>query len=399
MVWHESPKSPMPTDPIIVAARRTPIGRAGGCLRALTVDGLLAPVLRSLLQDTGLSPEIVTDVIIGNAVGPGGNPARLALLAADFPVTVPGLTVDRQCGSGLAAINLAARMIQSGAGEIYIAGGVESVSTAPWRLEKPRSLYELPHFSHRARFAPEALGDPDMGPAAEAIAQTFGLSRERQDDYALLSHQNAIQAQQNGSFAAEIVPMSLSAATVIDTDECPRATLTAKRLRRLPAAFTPGGTITVGNACPINDGAAAAVLMSRRRFEQQGYGTGLQLVDATATGVDPGMPGLGPVAATKALLARRPGLALDHIDRIEFTEAFAAQVLACSDQLGWDQGRLNVGGGAIALGHPYGASGAILLVRLFSELVRQPMPPAALGLATLGIGGGIGVATLVERID
>ncbi|MGB3613243.1 MAG: thiolase family protein [Elainellaceae cyanobacterium] len=399
MVWPGLVKPPMPTDPIIVAARRTPIGRVGGCLKSLTVDALLAPVLRSLLQDTGLDPETVTDVVIGNTVGPGGNPARLALLAADFPVAVPGLTVDRQCGSGLAAINLAARLIQAGAGEIYIAGGVESVSTAPWRLEKPRSLYELPQFSQRARFAPEALGDPDMGPAAEAIAQTFGISRERQDEYALWSHQKAATAQQTGTFAAEIVPLALSAATTIDIDECPRATLTRQRLGRLPAAFTPEGTVTVGNACPINDGAAAVVLMSRRQFEQRGLSSGLHLVDAIAAGVDPKMPGLGPVAATRGLLARQNNLTLEHLDRIEFNEAFAAQVLACSDQLGMDQDKLNVNGGAIALGHPYGASGAILMVRLFSDLVRQSMPTASLGLATLGIGGGLGIATLVTPVD
>ncbi len=224
---------PLPTDPIIVAARRTPIGRVGGSLKTLTVEDLLAPVLRSLLQDTGIASERVSDVVIGNAVGPGGNPARLALLAAEFPVTVPGLTVDRQCGSGLAAINLAARLIQAGAGEVYVAGGVESVSTAPWRVEKPRSLHELPRFAHRARFAPEALGDPDMGPAAEAIAQTFGISRDRQDEYALHSHQKAVRAQREGRFVAEIVPLALSSTTVVDTDDCPRPTLTPQRLQRL----------------------------------------------------------------------------------------------------------------------------------------------------------------------
>ncbi|MGF1538469.1 MAG: thiolase family protein [Elainellaceae cyanobacterium] len=394
--WNPPPSTPQ--DPIIVAARRTPIGRAGGCLKTLTVDALLVPVLRSLLQETGLPPAMVSDVVVGNAVGPGGNPARLALLSAGLPVTLPGMTVDRQCGSGLAAVNIAARLIQAGAGEIYIAGGVESVSTAPWRVEKPRLLHELPRFAHRARFAPEALGDPDMGPAAEAIARTFNISRDRQDEYALSSHQKAIRAQQEGRFAAEIVPLALSSATVIDQDECPRPKLTHQRLQHLPPAFSADGTVTVGNACPINDGAAAVVMVSRRLFERHGFTRGLRVVDAIAAGVDPTMPGLGPVAAIEALLARQSatgqGLNLDDIHRIEFNEAFAAQVLACADRLGLDPARLNVDGGAIALGHPYGASGAILVTRLFSLLKE----PGALGLATLGIGGGLGIATLVESV-
>ena len=389
---------PSPTDPIIVAARRTPIGRAGGGLKALTVDQLLAPVLRSLLEETALNPEAIEDVIVGNAVGPGGNPARLALLTAGLPVTLPGLTVDRQCGSGLAAINLAARLVQAGAGEIYLAGGAESVSTAPWRVEKPRSLYELPQFSHRARFAPEALGDPDMGPAAEAIAQTFNISRDRQDAYALRSHQKAVRAQRSGAFAAEIVPAPLSPTTQVEVDECPRPTLTAKRLGRLPPAFDAQGTITIGNACPLNDGAAAIIIMSRRRFEQGRYGLGLWFVDAATAGVNPQIPGLGPVAATRALLKRYPQLTLDQIHRVEFNEAFAAQVLACIDQLSLDPARLNVDGGAIALGHPYGASGAILVVRLFSALARRVVPAGTMGLATIGVGGGLGISTLVARL-
>ncbi|MEO0407217.1 MAG: thiolase family protein [Cyanobacteria bacterium P01_A01_bin.135] len=389
---------PLPTDPIIVAARRTPIGRAGGALKTVPVEQLLAPVLRSLLIDSGAAPEAMSDVVIGNAVGPGGNPARVALLAAGLPMSLPGLTVDRQCGSGLAAINLAARLVQAGAGEVYLAGGVESVSTAPWRIEKPQSLYELPRFSHRARFAPEALGDPDMGPAAEAIACTYGISRDRQDAYALGSHKKAVTAQQAGAFDAELVPVALSAATQVSADECPRPSLTLKRLSRLPPAFDPAGTVTAGNACPINDGAAAVVVMSRRCFERSGCGAGLRLVDAIAAGVSPEMPGLGPVAATRTLLARHRKLTLEAVARVEFNEAFAAQVLACADQLNLDPERLNVAGGAIALGHPYGASGAVLMVRLFSELVRQDMPQGTLGLATIGVGGGLGISTLVERV-
>ncbi|MEP0891123.1 MULTISPECIES: thiolase family protein [unclassified Leptolyngbya] len=383
---------------IIIAARRTPIGRAGGTLKSLTVDALIAPVLNALLQDTHLQPDQIDEVILGNAIGPGGNPARLALLTAGFPVTIPGVTIDRQCGSGLEAINLAARLIQAGAGDIYIAGGMESVSTAPWRIEKPRSLYELPQFTHRARFAPEALGDPDMGIAAETVAQTYGITRDRQDEYAFHSHQKALESMKNGRLHNEIVPIHLSSTTTIETDECPRPNFTLQRLNKLPPAFQSDGTVTAGNACPINDGAAAVLMVSERLFYRMGWKSGLRVVDAVSAGVDPNLLGTGPVAAIQKLFSRQPAHSLSNIDLIEFNEAFAAQVLACLDVLEISQEKVNVGGGAIALGHPYGASGAILVTRLFTELVRTPHPSPSTGLATLGIGGGLGLATLFEAL-
>lgn len=403
---------------IIIAARRSPIGRVGGSLRSLSVEKLIAPVLRSLLTDTGLSAEQIDEVILGNTIGPGGNPARVALLEAGFPVSVPGLTVDRQCGSGLAAINQAARLIQAEAAEIVIAGGVESCSTAPWRLEKPHNLYELPRFAHRARFAPDALGDPDMGSAAEIIAQRFGISRDRQDAYALNSHQKAIASIRSGQFLPELCPIPISSSTIIEHDECPRESLTLKRLARLPPAFHPDGTVTVGNACPINDGAAAVLMVSSRLIPNlqlsPGLCRGLRFIDAIATGVDPQMPGLGPVAAIKQLFHRNPTLSLEDVGWVEFNEAFAAQVLACLDVLTLPAEKVNQGGGAIALGHPYGASGAILVTRLFTEMLRpdslnpsstnsqptdklKPSNPQDLGIATLGIGGGLGIATLLSR--
>lgn len=389
----------MPTpQAIIIAARRTPIGRVGGTLKSLTVDALMAPILNTLLQDTNLQPNQIDEVILGNAIGPGGNPARLALLTAGFPTTIPGVTIDRQCGSGLEAINLATRLIQSGAGEIYIAGGMESPSTAPWRIEKPRSLYELPQFTHRARFAPEALGDPDMGIAAETVAQVYGITRDRQDKYAFHSHQKALESITNGRFQNEIVPIHLSSTTTIDADECPRPNFTLQRLNKLPPAFQPDGTVTVGNACPINDGAAAVLMVSDRLFHEMGCKAGLRVVDTASAGVDPNLLGTGPVAAIHKLFNRQPTYNLSKIDLIEFNEAFAAQVLACLDTLEIPQEKVNVGGGAIALGHPYGASGAILVTRLFTELVRTPQTSVSTGLATLGIGGGLGLATLFESI-
>jgi acetyl-CoA C-acetyltransferase len=385
----------------IIAARRSPIGRAGRSLRTLTVEELIAPVLKALLADVGMAVSRVDEVILGNAVGVGGNVARLAALAAGFPVTVPGMTIDRQCGSGLEAIHLAARLIQAGAVDVVIAGGVESVSTAPWRVEKPKSIYDLPRFVNRAQFSPDAIGDPEMGIAAENVAQKYNISRDRQDQYALQSHQKAIDSIRCGRFQEEIVPILLSGVTTIDTDECPREDLTLKRLSKLPPAFQEGGTVTVGNTCPLNDGAAAVLMVSDRTFDHLELAKGLRVVDTASAGVDPNLLGIAPVASTQKLLNRQSGLTIDQIDLVEFNEAFAAQVLACLDELEIPESKVNVGGGAIALGHPYGASGAILVTRLFTEMVRSPQPSndtPRLGLATLGIAGGLGLSSLFERL-
>ncbi|HEY0836695.1 MAG TPA: thiolase family protein [Azospirillum sp.] len=382
---------------VIVAARRTPVGRIGGLLRDLSVEDLAAPVIRAVLADAGLEPGEVDDVILGNAVGPGGNVARLSALAAGLPVQVPGVTVDRQCGSGLEAINQAARLIEAGAGEVYLAGGVESTSTAPWRIAKPASLFRTPRFYDRARMAPDAVGDPEMGVAAENVARAYHITRERQDLYALGSHRKAVAAQAAGRFAREIVPLDLPGGGTAERDECPRADTSAEKLARLKPAFVEGGTVTAGNACPVNDGAAVVAVVSERRFRRLGLTGGLLVVDSTAAGVDPGLLGTGPVPAVRRLLARNPGLRLDDVDLVEFNEAFAAQVLACLDTLGIAEEKVCVGGGALALGHPYGASGAILVTRLFAGMTA-PNAAARRGLATLGIGGGLGLATLVERI-
>jgi acetyl-CoA C-acetyltransferase len=386
--------------PVIVAARRTPIGRLGGSLRHLSVDALAAPVLNALVADGGIAAEEVDDVILGNAAGPGGNPARLSALVAGFPLAVPGLTIDRQCGSGLEAINLAACLIEAGAGDVYIAGGVESASTAPWRLERPSSLYRMPRVYERARFAPDSIGDPDMGVAAEDVARQHGVSRERQDRYAFGSHLKAVAAQRSGRFDDEIVPVSDQAAGVVMVDECPRADTSMERLAALPPAFVADGRVTAGNSCPINDGAAAVLIVSASRFRSMGARGGLRVVGSAAAGVDPRWLGTGPIASTRELFARTAGLTMDAIDVVEFNEAFAAQVLACLDALKIPETKVNVGGGAIALGHPFGASGAILVVRLFTEMVRRAKTPAnaRIGLATLGIAGGLGISTLVEAV-
>lgn len=379
---------------VIVGARRTPIGRLRGGLRRFRVEELTAPVLSTLLSDANLPADAVDDVILGNAAGPGGNPARLSALQAGFSVTVPGVTIDRQCGSGLEAINMAARLIEAGAGQIFIAGGVESASTAPLRYDIGDSPAPPKPFT-RARFAPDFIGDPDMGEAAENVARRHKISRSRQDAFALRSHQKALASIQCGRFKDEIIPLKQGENLVIEQDECPRSDTSLEKLRALKPVFADDGTVTAGNACPINDGAAAVLMMSEERAIALGFHEGLIVVDSAVAGVDPNILGLGPVPAVLKLL-KRCRLTLAEVDLIEFNEAFAAQVLACCDQLGILEEQLNIGGGAIALGHPYGASGAILAVRLFTEIVRRES--GANGIATLGVGGGMGLATLFERL-
>ncbi|WP_435925593.1 thiolase family protein [Paenibacillus sp. DYY-L-2] len=378
---------------VIVMAKRTPIGRAGGALSLLEPEDLLAPLIRHIVKEINLQPDIIDDVIIGNVVGPGGNIARLAALEAGLPVTVPGVTVDRQCGSGLEAVNLAARLIQSGAGEVYLAGGVESVSRAPWKMAKPRTLTGSPELYARARFTPDSYGDPDMGVAAENVAAKYGICREDQDQYALNSHRKAVRSRETGRFRQEIVPLSVGGAWITD-DECPRSDTNMDKLGSLRPIFREQGTVTAGNACPVNDGAALALIMSRDKCRELGLRPILSVTDAQAAGVDPNLLGIGPVPAVQKLL-KRCGLEVDDLDVVEFNEAFAAQVLASLRELRIPEEKVNPGGGALAIGHPYGASGAVLITRLCAEMLHAPYRR---GMATLGIGGGIGLATLVEAI-
>jgi acetyl-CoA C-acetyltransferase len=367
-----------------VAALRTPIGTAGGALASVTAVDLAAPVLAAL---AGAVPgERVRDVVLGNCTGPGGDVARVAALAAGLPVDVPGLTVDRQCGSGLAAVAVGAALLTGGPGAV-LAGGVESASTAPLRFwpGDPPVRYE------RAPFAPSELGDPDMGYAADVLAEKAGVSRHRQDVYAARSHALAGATRDAGGFDAEVVPVA-----GVRRDERPRPRLGVERLSRLRPAFRPGhdtATVTAGNACGVNDGAAAVALVdaaTHRRLDVPG----LRVLATATAGVDPALPGLGLVPATEQALAAA-GLTLDDLDVVELNEAFAGQVLACCDALGLDPDRVCVEGGALALGHPWGASGAVLLVRLFSQLVRAGR--GRYGLAAVAVGGGQGVAMVVER--
>lgn len=377
---------------VIVAAKRTAIGKIGGMFKHLSAEHLVAPLITNMVEQYRLDGDLIDEVILGNATGPGGNIARLSALTAGLPVTVAGVTIDRQCGSGLEAINLAARLIQAGAGDLYLAGGVESTSTAPWKLAKPHSLYDLqgPTIFTRARFSPDIIGDPDMGIAAENVAKRYRITRQEQDEYAFLSHKKAVFAQENGLFEEEIVAV---AEQVID--ECPRKNTSLEKLAALQPVFLPEGTVTAGNACPINDGAALVLIMSLEKCLELKLQPILRFVDATSAGVDPNYLGIGPVPAVTKLLKRQQ-ISMDDIDLVEFNEAFAAQVLASIKQLKIPPEKVCINGGALALGHPYGASGAILMTRLFTEMKRNQLKT---GLATLGIGGGMGLATLVELMD
>ncbi|MCJ8013592.1 thiolase family protein [Paenibacillus sp. KQZ6P-2] len=379
---------------VIVIAKRTPIGRMGGQLSRLEPEALLAPLIQHIVSETNLPKTCIDDVIIGNVVGPGGNIARVAALEAGLPVTVPGVTIDRQCGSGLEAINIAARLIQSGAGEVYLAGGVESTSRAPWKMAKPQTLMGVPQLYTRAHFTPSSYGDPDMGIAAENVARKFAITRDEQDRYALKSHQKAIHSQETGRFTQEIVPLQTDGKWVT-ADECPRSDTSLEKLQKLPPVFLDQGTVAAGNACPLNDGAALVLIMSRKKCEELKLKPILRVVDAQAAGVDPHYLGIGPVPAVQKLL-RRQQLTVNDLDIVEFNEAFASQVLASLKELQIPQDKVNLGGGALAIGHPYGASGAILMTRLCAEMMQQPYKR---GLATLGIGGGIGLATLVEAVE
>ena len=379
--------------PVVIAARRTPIGTAGHGLAGVDLVGLLAPVLRALVADLGPHAPGVDDVVIGNCRGPGGNPARVAALAAGLGTEVPAVTVDRQCGSGQEAVHQGATAVLAGVVDVVLAGGAESASTAPWRLARPTTSTGLPVPYDRAPFAPSEIGDPDMGPAAEAVAATCGVTRQRQDAYASRSHALTLAATRAGAFDAELVPVA-----GMVSDERPRP-LTQAVLSRMRPAFVPGGTVTAGNCCGVSDGAAAVALVPEHLRAALGV-PGLALRGWVCVGLDPNTPGLGPVPAVAKLL-QGCGIELAEVGVLEMTEAFAAQVLACTDALGLDPlgpsaARVCPQGGAIAMGHPWGASGAMLLVRLFAQMVRVDGP--GLGIATCAIGGGQGLALLAERV-
>ena len=391
-------------EPVVVFGRRTPFGRKNGMHRLLTTAELLAPVLAAVAAEASASDRRsgrnhhsarqnvarIDDVIIGNAVGGGGNVARYAALAAGLGTSVAGLTVDRQCGSGLQAIVLACRLVAAGAGTRYLAGGVESCSTAPLRAHRLTSQPGHPDFFDRPAFSPSAIGDPDMGLAAENVAERYGIDRARADAFALRSHRLAGEAREAGAFADELVAAT-TPFTGADTDEGPRR-LTPELLRRFSAAFRVGGTVTAGNSCADADGAVVVLVTSLADAQASGLTHYLRFVDDITVGVDPNELGIAGGEAARALLERH-SLQGSDLGRIEFNEAFAAQVLASLDLIGVSENTVNRQGGALALGHPFGASGAMLVLRLLQQH-RNGAPADGLNLAAVSIAGGIGLASL-----
>ncbi|MEC5186542.1 acetyl-CoA C-acetyltransferase [Geobacillus thermodenitrificans] len=388
----------MKRDAVIVSAVRTAIARQGGALATLPAHVYGAEVIKEAMRRANIGPELVDDVIMGNVLSGGGNIARLTALQTGLSLELTGLTVDRQCGSGINAVNLAAQAIWAGDGDVYIAGGVESMSRAPYLMDRPEKPYSsTPPSFRKSQLSPKEIGDPPMGITAENLVKKYGISREEQDAFALRSQQRMARAMQEGRFDEQIVPITVPVKKgepfVFDTDEHPRPNTTMEALAKLPPAFLEGGTVTAGNSSGLNDAAAALVVMSREKAEQLGL-TPLAVVRAYAVaGVDPNIMGIGPVPATRKVL-EKVGLTLDEMDIIEINEAFAAQVIACDRELEMNPEKVNVNGGAIAHGHPLGATGAILITKAVYELKRRG---GTYALITACIGGGQGIATIIER--
>ncbi|MGY0020126.1 thiolase family protein [Streptomyces sp. YJ-C3] len=387
------------------AARRTPIGKLRGALSTVRPDDLAATVMRGVLADVpALDPARVDDIYWGAANQAGEdnrNVARMAALLAGLPESVPGATVNRLCASGLEAVTTAARTIAAGEADIVLAGGSESMSRAPFLLPRPDDA--LPHTlqTYDTRLGwrltnprmKELHGVLAMGETAEEVADRYGVPRERQDAFALRSHQRAAAARKDGLFDAEILPVTRPDGVVVDADECIRPDTSLEKLGGLKPVFRKGGSVTAGNASPMNDGAAGLLLVSEEALEELGLESLGRYVAGASAGVHPDVMGIGPVPATRKALGR-VGWTIDAIEEAEFNEAFAAQALACVDGLGIDPDLVNPTGGAIALGHPLGCSGARILTTLLHRLRRTG---AARGLATMCVGVGQGSAVLVER--
>jgi 3-oxoadipyl-CoA thiolase len=393
---------------VIVDALRTPIGRYGGVLRDIRPDDLAATVIASLVERTKIDPVLIDDVFFGAANQAGEdnrNVARMATLLAGLPVSVPGVTLNRLCGSGLQAVISAAREIQVGAGEMYIAGGCESMTRAPYVSLKPETPYSRspsPVFDSTVgwrminpRLA-ERYPTLSLGETAERVAEEYCVTRDDQDAFALQSHRRAVAAQRAGRFEAEIIPVIVPAgkgeSLGVNRDEGPREDTSLEKLGRLKPAFLVGGSVTAGNSSQINDGASAMLIMAEDKAKELGYSPLARFVAAGTAGVDPSIMGMGPVPATRRALDAA-GLTVTDLDLIELNEAFASQSIACIRELGLDSDRVNVNGGAIALGHPLGASGARLVTTLLHEMRRQG---AARGLASMCVGVGQGISAIFE---
>jgi 3-oxoadipyl-CoA thiolase len=398
-------------DAWVVEAVRTPIGRYGGALASVRPDDLAAAAIRAVVERSGIDAGMIEDVILGCANQAGEDNrdvARMALLLAGLPVEVGGLTVNRLCGSGLQAVNSAAHAIAVGDGDVFIGGGVESMTRAPYVMAKPAAAFdrgprELEDTTLGWRFLNPALAalhyPYSMGETAENVAERWTVGREAQDAFALASQQKAVAAIEAGRFDDQIVPIGIpqkkGPPLVVERDEHPRADTSADALARLRPAFREGGSVTAGNSSGINDGASAVLLVEAEQARELGLRPMTRIVSTAVAGVDPAIMGYGPVPATRKAL-ERAGISVADLDLIELNEAFASQSIVCIDELGLDPAKVNVNGGAIALGHPLGMSGARLITMLSHELRRTG---GRWGLATMCIGVGQGIATVIERID
>jgi len=392
----------MNNEVVITAALRTAVGKFGGGLAKLPAAELGARVIRGLLDATGVKAEQVSEVIMGQVLtaGCGQNPARQALIKSGIPAAVPAMTVGKVCGSGLKATHLAAQAIRCGDADIVIAGGQENMSAAPHVLNGARDGFRMGDAKLVDSMIVDGLWDAynhyHMGVTAENVARKFGITRAEQDQFAAASQQKAEAAQKAGRFKEEIVPVEIvmkKATLRFDSDEFIRQGVTAESLTELKPAFAPDGTVTAGNASGINDGAAAVMMMSARRAGELGLTPLARIRAYSSAGLDPSIMGLGPVPASQLCL-RKAGWKAGELELLEINEAFAAQAIAVNREMAWDTARINVNGGAIAIGHPIGASGCRILVTLLHEMARRD---AHKGLASLCIGGGMGVALAVER--
>jgi len=389
-------------DIVIVAAARTAVGKFGGAFNTTPAPELGAAVLKNLLEQTKVDGSQISEVIMGQVLtaGSGQNPARQTVIKAGLPEAVPGLTINKVCGSGLKAVMLGAQSIQCGDAEIVIAGGQENMSMSPHVLSGSRDGFRMGDAKLKDTMITDGLWDAynnfHMGTTAENLAKKYDISREEQDEFACASQNKAEEAQKNGKFKDEIIPFTIKTRKgdiTVDTDEYPRHGATVESLAGLRPAFDKEGSVTAGNASGINDGAAAVMLMTKSKAESLGLTPMATIKSYASSGVDPSIMGIGPVPASQACL-KKAGWDASELDLMEINEAFAAQAIAVNREMKWDTSKINVNGGAIAIGHPIGASGARVLVTLLHEMVKRD---AKKGLTSLCIGGGMGVALAVER--
>lgn len=394
----------------LVSGFRTPVGRYGGALSSVRPDDLMATAIKKTVEEAGLDPSAVDDVIIGNANGAGEenrNVARMSWLLAGFPDTVPGITVNRLCASGMSSIALATALVESGQADIVIAGGVESMSRAPWVMEKPSKPFAKPgqvfdtsigwRFAN-PKFAEQEKMTYSMPETAEEVANVFGISREDADAFAVRSQERALAAIEAGKFTREIVPVEVTDrkgnVTVVDTDEGPRPGTTMEVLAKLRPVTSLGDVTTAGNASSLNDGASCVIVASDEALKKHNLTARARVVANSARGVRPEIMGTGPIPATRDVL-ERAGWELDSVDAIELNEAFASQSIACIRELGLDEDKVNAWGGAIALGHPLGSSGSRITLTLLNRLETDGL---SRGIATMCVGVGQGTAIAIERV-